>query len=161
MRSVVMALILCGAPALAQDAPAAWKTLTALAGTWEARTASGGTITITLELVAGDSTLVETYRTPSGKKTLTVFHADGKTLLATHYCAQGNQPRLALSPSSPGQRGLAFDFRDATNLASPQASHLHHLELEPQKDGTLRMAETYRENGKDETTVLLFRRTGP
>ena len=49
---------------------------------------------------------------------------DGDALIATHYCAQGNQPRLKLTPGQ-GAR-IRFTFRDATDLA-PGESHLHDL----------------------------------
>jgi hypothetical protein len=46
-------------------------------------------------------------------------------LLATHYCPQGNQPRLALAGRDTS--GLHFVFRDATDLEPAKESHQHDL----------------------------------
>ena len=44
-------------------------------------------------------------------------------LLATHYCLTGNQPRMrAVAGSRPDV--VAFEFKDATNLANPAAPHM-------------------------------------
>ena len=43
-------------------------------------------------------------------------YRDGKRLLATHYCAAHNQPRMALVPSKAPNE-VRFDFVDGTNIA--------------------------------------------
>jgi hypothetical protein len=100
--------------------------------------------------------LVQSFVTASGKETLTVFHPDGARVLATHYCAQGNQPRLQLDRSSTRDR-LLFVFVDATNL-EPQAAVLKRLELRIDKPGEYTEIETYEQNGQPEVTTLRFRR---
>jgi YD repeat-containing protein len=46
---------------------------------------------------------------------ITMFHMDKSDLLATHYCAAHNQPRLRAVPSNkPGE--VAFEFKDGTNI---------------------------------------------
>jgi hypothetical protein len=42
-------------------------------------------------------------------------HEDDGALLATHYCAAMNQPRMKLTPASAGD-ALVFEFVDGTNL---------------------------------------------
>jgi hypothetical protein len=127
-----------------------------LVGTWEERAADGGAgVRVEYRLVAADSSLLETYTTRSGRQTVSVFHADGSRLLVTHYCAQGNQPRLALAGDAQPRR-LRFTFVDATNL-KPGASHLDLLELRPEADALVRV-ETYRSAAGAETTTTTLRR---
>ncbi|MFT3839756.1 MAG: hypothetical protein QM723_22410 [Myxococcaceae bacterium] len=125
-----------------------------IAGHWKATTASGKTLNIDYRFISADTVLVEAYNAGSPRETMTVFHADKTDLLATHYCAQGNQPRLKLQPG----KDLVFTFLDATNLSDPQASHLIRLELKLEKDGSLTRTETYREQGKDEVTTLTLKK---
>ncbi len=135
----------------------AFEKLGSLVGDWEAKTEKGAVIRINYRLVAADSVLVQTYTTPSGRQTLTVFHRDGANLLATHYCAQGNQPRLRLDGSST-DKSLAFQFLDATNLSDVRASHLHRLQVDLVDSDHHVQTETYTAEGKDSVGVLRFAR---
>src|SRR5262249_12030735 len=89
--------------------PVAFSRLKTLVGEWEAKTQKGASIRVSYRLVSNDSVLVQTFITASGKETVTAFHPDGARLMATHYCAQGNQPRLVLDGSSTNER-LLFHF---------------------------------------------------
>lgn len=163
-RTVALALLtsLAVTSARADEAPPeqAFARLRGLVGTWTATAASGKPIRVSYRLVAADSVLVETYTTASGKETLTLFALDGPRLLATHYCAQGNQPRLRLA-SEPTASPLVFVYLDATNLKSPQRSHLHRLELTLTDRDHFTMVEVYREDGKDDAASLRFDRVKP
>jgi hypothetical protein len=66
-----------------------------------------------------ESALVETWGVGSGRETMTVFHPDHADLVLTHYCAQGNQPRLRAVTASADT--VVFRFADATNLSPGQA----------------------------------------
>jgi hypothetical protein len=157
MKSMWLGLVLTMVTpgVVASAPPGGAETLEALAGlvgTWDAKTATGRVVQLSYRLVANESVLVETFTTASGKETLTVFHADGPRLLATHYCAQRNQPRLALTESSTADH-LVFDFVDGTNLKEG-ASHLRRLELERLGPDKWRKTETYTSDGKDDVTVF-------
>lgn len=129
-----------------------------LVGEWEATSGGDGgaaqAVRVNYQLVSNDSVLVETYTTPRGGKTMTVFHLDGDHLVATHYCAQRNQPRLRLASSSA--RSVAFEFWDATNLASAAEAHLRRLELTFADATHFVRREVYVENGKDDPAELTF-----
>src|SRR5205823_2190701 len=127
---------------LVLQTPTPFARLKTLAGNWDAKG-----VRVSYRMVSNDSVLVQTFTTASGKETMTVFHPDGARLIATHYCAQGNQPRLRLDPSSTADR-LIFVYLDATNLARPQASHLVRLELRLDSPTEYTEIETYEEAGK-------------
>jgi hypothetical protein len=155
MRAWLLSLLLLsGSHAYAE--PATFAGLKALVGEWEAPT-SHGTIKVSYRLVSNESALVQRFVTPSGKETLTIIHADGEQILATHYCAQGNQPRLRLDRGKSSANRYVFRFFDATNLPSPAASHLVQLELALAGEQYIEV-ETYEENGKPDLTTLRFRR---
>lgn len=150
-----MLLLLSLLAAAPTPAEAAFTQLKGIAGNWEAEVKPGRVLKVSYALTAADSVLVETWTTPSGGTTMTVFHLDGARLLATHYCAQGNQPRLAWKPGKG--RLLGFAFADATNLASPAQSHLHRLEI-GLVDGQLQRREVYVEKGKEDASEVRFTR---
>jgi hypothetical protein len=157
MAALALALVLVSAcratrPAPGVEAGAAepgFERLQQLAGRWKC-TADTWAVDLAYRLVSSGSVLLESFTTASGKETLTIFHLDGPRLLATHYCAQGNQPRLRLDRAS--DRTFVFVFQDATNLTSPAASHLGRLELELIDSDHYRRTETYVADGQEETT---------
>jgi hypothetical protein len=151
---LLLALAPVGASA---EAPSMFNRLRTLVGEWEAKTDKGATLRVSYRLIANDSALLQSFFTPSGKETLTAFHADGSRVLATHYCAQGNQPRLRLDPTSSNDR-LVFVFLDATNLVEPAASHLTRLEIKLESPSQYTEVETYQEAGKPDVTTLRFHR---
>jgi hypothetical protein len=148
----------CGCAALA--APTTdFSRLTAIAGEWQSSNGKGKPLAVTYRLISAETVLVETYGAGSGHETMTVFHPDQARVLATHYCAQGNQPRLALQTASPTR--WVFTFLDATNLPDENASHLVRLELALTDAVHLVRTETYREKGKEDVTRLELIRQPP
>jgi hypothetical protein len=63
---------------------------------------------------------------------MTVYHLDGDQLVATHYCAMGNQPRFKLDPASTASEGLHFAFDGGSNM-KPGDAHVH--------EGTIRIVD--------------------
>lgn len=103
-----------------------------LVGVWVEEGSKTSNFEIVFELTANNTTLIETWLNKGKKHSLTVYHLDGNSVIATHYCPQGNQPRLELVESSTGS-SLFFKFRDATNLISPDHSHQHSLNFDLSK----------------------------
>lgn len=131
-----------------------------LVGTWrlsEAATPGAKAFRITYRLVSADTALVEVFGDPAKQVTETVFHLDGDRLMATHYCAQGNQPRLRLR-SDASNDSLAFEFFDATNLKSARDSHLVRLTFRLVDANRLVRQEVYSENGVEDASTLLLER---
>ena len=146
-------LFLSTTPATSPDA-ATFAALKTMNGVWR-QTGSDRPLTITYRVISGDSAVVETWTTASGRETMTVYVMDGERLIATHYCAQGNQPTLALTASAPE---LVFEFRSATGLADTDASHQHRFTIRPIDAEHMERSETYVEHGVPETTTLALTR---
>ena len=144
MRRLLLAVLLLGTPPVQADDRADFEAMKDWVGTWQPADKPDSAMRITFELTAGDTVLTETWRSPT-HRSMTVYHLDGDTLLATHYCPQGNQPRLARVPSADGT--LRFEFRDGSNVDVPGGHHEALLTLRVD-DGVLTRGETYAENGK-------------
>ena len=157
----VAIVCLLAAPSRAADPATPWARLKTLAGTWQRTDASTPTskaFRIRYRLISADTALVEEFGDPAKQVTQTVFHPDGERLLATHYCAQGNQPRLRLR-TAPASDALVFEFLDATNLQHAEDSHLVRLTLRWRDADHLVREEVYAANGREEASTLVLERT--
>lgn len=124
--AMCLMLLLSTAAAVAQsDGQKSFEKLKALAGTWEGKMSDGQPVTMTYSEVSGGTAVMADA---SHESTVTMYILDGDRLLMTHFCATGNQPRMA-STLSPDGKVMEFNFVDATNLASPQTGHMHHAVL--------------------------------
>lgn len=154
---LLSALCALSAQAAEPAAPDRFERLKTLAvGDWQGEIAGGATLRVNYQTISRGSALVEIWQPGTRAETMTIFHRDGDRVLATHYCAQGNQPRLALRDGD----GFAFEYLDATNLKGG-ASHLHRLALAPAADGGLQREETYRGAAGEETSRVRLRRVAP
>ena len=105
-----------------------WQRLKTLAGNWEGTMEEGGqTMPASVEVrMTGDgSAIMHILGKDSPYEMVTMIHPDGKRLLATHYCAAHNQPRMALVPSTAANQ-VAFSFVDGTNIA-PGDQHMRNV----------------------------------
>ncbi len=127
-------------------AAAVFQELCTLVGTWEGTFANGRQHTVTYRLTAGGTVLVETWALAPGRESMTLYYLDGDALVATHYCPQGNQPRLRWVPDGlPARR--TFTFQDGSNLQAKGASHQHAFWVEVQGPDRYLRSETYVANG--------------
>jgi hypothetical protein len=88
----------------------AFKQLTSLNGNWEGKFPDGRSHTVSYRLTAAGSVLVETWTLEPNRESMTLYSIDGSHLIATHYCPQGNQPRLRLVQGNDSTK-LSFEFR--------------------------------------------------
>jgi hypothetical protein len=126
-RILIAALTLATAAVAAQtDAQKAFTTIKSLPGTWEGNSAMGP-VKVTFKTTSGGSAVMSEIL---GKEDMiSMFNLDGPgRLLMTHYCAVGNEPRMEASVSPDG-KVITFNYVDATNLASPDAAHMHRMVL--------------------------------
>jgi hypothetical protein len=138
---IVAAVAACGAAALAAPAPPAreasaasqaFERFKALAGDWVAaedgEMSKKGDLVARYAVTAGGSAVVETVFPGSPYEMVTVYHADGRDLVLTHYCMEGNQPRMR----ARGASGSRFDFKfdGGTNVDPRRDKHMHSATVE-------------------------------
>lgn len=145
----------------ATKASAVFEKMKTLSGTWKVKGKENSKFSIQFELTANNSVLVETWLRGEKKHSYTMYHLDNGKLLATHYCPQGNQPRLRLSDDSTKQT-MAFNFYDATNLKSQKHSHQHSLgfEFSGVNDQITRKESYLSEKGENFSSLALVRLSG-
>ena len=124
-----------------------WQQLRSLVGHWQGVVEMDGTkhaTTIEVRMTGGGSAIMHLMDKDGPYEMVTIFHPDGATLLATHYCAAHNQPRMQLV-TAPGPNQIAFHFKDGTNIG-PGDGHMvglvitfidadHHDEAWSYEDG--------------------------
>jgi hypothetical protein len=102
-----------------------WQRLKTLVGNWEGTVEMEGkpmTATVEVRMTGDGSAIMHVMDKGGPHEMVTMIHPDGKRLLATHYCAAHNQPRMALVPSSAANK-VAFSFVDGTNIG-PGEEHM-------------------------------------
>jgi hypothetical protein len=125
----------------------AYEQLKGLAGTWKSTNPKNPT-SIEVVLIANGSALVETWTMSPTRKSMTVYTLDGDRLLATHYCPQGNAPRLTFT-NTDDTGAHHFTFLDGTNLQNQESSHAHALIIRAEPNGNITRTETYISNGSN------------
>jgi hypothetical protein len=145
--SVIAALMLVAASSISiagQPSPqAVFDQLKTLEGAW--RSSSSKTVA-DYRVIANGSSIVETWTMSPTRQSMTVYTMDGDRIIATHYCPQGNAPRLALATT--GSDGTHyFEFLDGANLQNPDGSHEHAFWIRLESPDTLVRSETYIANG--------------
>ena len=141
-------------PTAATPVAAAFDRVAQLAGTWRLADKPGSPLRIRFSLTAGGSVVVESWELEDRPHSLTLYHRDGAALIATHYCPQENQPRLAFTPTSAGDQ-LTFSFRDATDLDANE-SYLTDLRFELTAPDQLIRSEIYRRGDEAERSSLVL-----
>lgn len=124
----------------------AFRLLTSLNGNWEGKFPDGRLHTVAYRLTAAGSVLVETWTLGPNRESLTLYSIDGSNLMATHFCPQGNQPRLRLVQGNDSTK-LSFEFLDGANLQVPAKAHQRAFWLRIDGPNSFTRSETYVKNG--------------
>ncbi len=147
-------LIACCTPGFAQETDATaveqagrllFERLKAFEGEWRIAQPARDT-KVTFEVIAGGSAIVEKWQMSPTRSSMTVYTMDGDRLTFTHYCPQGNAPRLVLSDID--KDGMhQFKFLDGFNLQDPTRSHQHVCSMRIDSDSSFTRSEVYIKNG--------------
>jgi hypothetical protein len=115
----------------------AFERLKSLVGTWETvekATKRPGVATYTL--TGGGKVLMEVM----GGGMATAYHLDKGTLVLTHFCGAGNQPRMRVKTIENDGRHFVFEMYDITNHANPDSYYSSALDVRFVEDGTVELA---------------------
>ena len=96
-----------------------WQKLKTLVGQWEGTMDVDGKsmpTSVDVRMTGDGSAMMHLLGKDTPFEMVTMIHPDGRRLLATHYCAAHNQPRMALVPSKAANQ-VAFQYIDGTNIA--------------------------------------------
>jgi hypothetical protein len=152
-------LVVAAAPPTPGTNPA-WEKMKSLVGEWEGTMSHGDQtmpVKVSYALVSNGTSLMERMSAPDeGHEMITMYYADGSRVMMTHYCSEGNQPRMKAAALSGDT--LAFNFVDATNLSGPQAEHMRKLVVKFQDADHFTQEWTHRKAGKEETGVFKYAR---
>ncbi len=96
---------------------------------WTGGRNDNGSMNATYYVTGNGSAVVENLMNESTPVMTSVYHLDGPDLRMTHFCGAQNQPRLKARRIDLEHGAIDFDFVDATNLRSPDAPHVHGLEI--------------------------------
>lgn len=151
LGGVLLGFMALAAPSLRAGTPAeaGWEKLTSLVGEWTG-TADGKPVRVTYGLASSGTAILETIHDPDAVEMVTLYHRDGSSLLMTHYCSMGNQPRMRSKGLLEGK--LSFVFVDATNLRSPGEHVMTGLVLSFPDPDRLVADWTSKGDGKEATT---------
>lgn len=146
------------------DSAASLEKLKGLVGNWEgasewsgART-GGGKMDATYTLTGNGTAVVENLIS-EGKVIMTsVYHLDGPSVMMTHYCGVGNQPRLKASPDPANPGKLSFQLVDITNLATPDAPHVSAAQVSMESENDVSITFSFEAKGKTSTELIRLHR---
>jgi hypothetical protein len=120
------------------DAKAAFERLKALAGDWQGSTGMEGVSASVIYRVGSNGTIVtETLFPNSNHEMMTVYFLQGDDLVATHYCAAGNQPHFKLDLAKSTPTDLVFAFDGGTGFDAAKDGHVHDGMIKFSGDGKL------------------------
>lgn len=113
----------------------AFEMLKSLQGNWSGSSKMGDVempIEVRYEVVSAGSVVMERLFPGTPHEMISMYHRDGDRLLMTHYCSQGNQPRMELTSFSSSPETMAtFTFRDATNWKGRDELVMHDVRIYP------------------------------
>ena len=125
-----------------------------LEGTWES-TGPEGTHVASVFTVSSAGSAVREVMLPGTPSEMTnMYTMDGSTLLVTHYCAVGNQPRMR-AKADPDKNSIHFAFDGVSNLQKDHEGYMGSMTLTIVDKDHLKVAwDYYQGNQEPEETVF-------
>ena len=130
-----------------------------LIGSWEGTMKEDGkeiAATARFQTVSDGSVLAAWLGEGTPYEMVTMFHMDGDSLMATHYCTGHNQPRFVLVMDGERNR-LVFAFKDGTNI-KPEVGYMHQVAFILDGQNHHIQEWTFLKNDKKETAQFDFKR---
>ena len=117
---LVVAVALSGEKQEKCQSTPAFNKIKSLAGTWKGKDEKGKSFTVSYTVVSEGSAVMEEMNMSDSKDAMiTMYHDNGTSMMLTHYCSMGNQPRMQSHGLSKDGKTLKFSFVDVTNLSAP------------------------------------------
>jgi hypothetical protein len=114
--------------AAAPEQEAMFNQIKGLAGKWSVK---GSDANMKGEIdfaVSSNGSIVRETMFPGTPHEMTnVYHLDGPSVVMTHYCAMGNQPRMRATTGDKAQ--IAFHCDSVTNMTSPTEMYMGEMTL--------------------------------
>src|SRR5437016_6306267 len=131
-RSLILLAIMMPLQAAQADNPTPpdFGPLASLTGEWQGKDPEGKPMTASYQWTGAGTSLVETMTKAQKPMMMTIYNADKGSLMLTHYCKLGNQPRMRADMPESAAKTLSFNFVDVTNLANPTDAHMHKVRSE-------------------------------
>lgn len=155
-------LVLFAAAATLSAAPlpakSGFEAMKKLEGSWTQTNPDGSMTYLTLSVISGGSAILETMTGKDRSKVAmsSVYHLDGDELVMTHYCGQGNQPRMRARLIEKNR--IRFDAYEVMNLKSPNHGHMSSVTFIFKDSDTLTQQWTNKEGGKESKIVFDLKR---
>jgi hypothetical protein len=127
----------------------AFERLKSLAGTWVMKDEEGRERVAMVTKVTSNGSVVHETMFPGSPdhEMVNTYHMDNGTLVMTHYCAVGNQPRMHCVEQDDGR--YVFVLRDITNRAKPGDPYMGALTVTIIGEDRLVQDWTHYEGGRE------------
>ena len=120
--------------------------LKTLAGKWDARVMKedGPPASVEYRVTSGGTAVMETLFGGTPHEMITMYTIEGEELIAQHFCAMGNQPRLRLDRAKSSTDELIFAF---DKVAGKHDDHLHDGWIRIKGTGGLEASWNFKASG--------------
>ena len=138
-----------------QPAASAFERLKAMEGEWIDVTGAFGTkgaVVATYKVTGSGNTVIESFPVGTPHEMTTVYHRDGTSVVLTHYCSGGTQPRMRAKEINGNV--LEFSFDGGTNIDVAKTSHMHNMQWEFLSKDEIKAVWHNWSNGKEDAAHL-------
>ena len=119
-------------------APEAFNRLKSLAGRWNGHisTPEGPVAPVEYRVTGGGTVVMETLFAGAGHEMITMYTLDGDSIVATHYCAMGNQPTMKLDVAASTADNRVFTYVGVRGQ-NASGDHIHDGRIHFLPDGSV------------------------